>query len=131
MWPLGADSPSGRRGEELAARFLRRRGHKILARNYRCPVGEADIIALDRSTRKPLGAESIVFVEVKTRRTDSHVDPESAVDRRKRRRLTRVARYYLAHHDTGDRIVRFDVVAVVMPPGEEPRVRHVADAFQP
>ena len=131
MWPFGRDNAPGRRGERLAARHLRRRGYRILARNYRCPPGEVDIIALDASTRKEWGVESIVFVEVKTRASDLHVAPESAVDRRKRRHLTRAAKYYLAHHDAGDRRVRFDVVAVLDRPGRGPEVRHIPDAFAP
>ncbi len=131
MWPFRPDTSPGRRGERLAAKSLRRSGYKILARNYRCPAGEADLIALDPSTRRPLGAESIVFVEVKTRARDDFVDPESAVDRRKRRRLTRVAEYYLAHHDTGECPVRFDVVAVVDSGGGRPEIRHIPDAFPP
>ena len=131
MWPFRRQSLPGRRGEKLAARYLRRHGCKILARNYRCPAGEADIIALDPSTRKEFGAESIAFVEVKTKATDEYVDPESAVNRHTRRRLARVAEYYLAHHDAGERRVRFDVVAVVAPAGGRPEVRHIIDAFGP
>ena len=131
MWPFRRDDSLGPRGERLAARHLRRAGCKILARNYRCPVGEADIIVLDTSTKSEWGAESIAFVEVKTRGGDETVAPESAVDRRKRRQLTRVARYYLSNHDVGDRRVRFDVVAVVLPPGGKPRIRHIPDAFEP
>lgn len=133
MWPFrrgrSAQTASGRagaRGEKAAERFLRRAGYAILARNYRCPAGEADLIALDPSGE---GGEAIVFVEVKTRATDRHVGPESAVDARKRRQLTRVASYYLARHDTADRPVRFDVVAVVAPAAGRCEVRHIPDAF--
>jgi len=135
VWPFrrgrSAQTATGRagaRGEKAAERFLRRAGYPILARNYRCPDGEADLIALDPSG-DPEGGEAIVFVEVKTRATDRHVGPESAVDARKRRQLVRVASYYLAHHDAADRPVRFDVVAVVAPPGRRPEVRHIPDAF--
>ena len=131
MWPFRRDDAPGPRGERLATRHLRRAGCKVLARNYRCPVGEADIIVLDPSTKSELGVESVAFVEVKTRGDDEGVAPESAVDRRKRRQLTRVARYYLSHHDVEDRRVRFDVVAVVLPPDGKPRIRHIPDAFEP
>ena len=137
MWPFRpgksrrkAGSPLGPMGEKLAAGCLRGKGYKILARNYRCPAGEADIIALDRSDR-PGGAETIVFVEVKTRSGEGYVDPESAVDARKRRQLGRVARYYLSSRDAEDCAVRFDIVAVVVPPGSEPRIRHTPGAFEP
>ena len=82
MWPLGrwrrtgSSGELGRRGEKLAAKALKRAGMKILARNYRCPAGEADLIALDRSTRRQSGAETIVFAEVKTRSSDTYTDPE-------------------------------------------------------
>ncbi len=121
--------PLGKDGEKFAARYLRRKGFKILARNYRCPTGEADIIALDRSTRNSNGTETIIFVEVKTRSTAKYVEPESAVDARKRRQLTRIAEYYLSHHDTNDYAARFDVVSVVIREGEKPEVKHIADAF--
>ena len=131
MWPFRRHTTPGRRGEQLAASHLRRNGYKILARNYRCPAGEADIIALDASTRGECGTECIAFVEVKTKATDKYVDPESGVNSRKRRRLARVAEYYLAHHDVGDRPVRFDVVAVVAPPDGRAVIRHTIDAFAP
>ena len=138
MWPFrrGAkaarrEQPLGPRGEKLAARHLRRLGLKILARNYRCPAGEADIIALDRSTRADRDAETIVFVEVKARRSDRHVDPESAVNPKKRRQLARVAEYYLAHHPAEDYQVRFDVVAVIAAADGKPEIRHTVDAFAP
>lgn len=138
MWPFGRGGLSGavgtrlgQRGEKLAARHLRRGGLKVLARNYRCPAGEADIIVLDRSGRTASDAETIAFVEVKTRTSARQVSPESAVDARKRRQLARVAEYYLAHHDAGECSVRFDVVAVVLAAGAKPEIRHIVDAFAP
>jgi putative endonuclease len=106
-------------------------GWKLLARNYRCPAGEADIVALDRSTRADRGAETIVFVEVKARTSARHVAPESAVDPRKRRQLARVAEYYLAHHPAEDYAARFDVVAVIAAADGRPEIRHTVDAFTP
>jgi len=128
LWPFRRGESAGRRGERLAVRLLRRDGHKILARNYRCPVGEADVITLDRSA---LAGETVVFVEVKTRTGGSLAPPESAVDADKRRRLVRVARYYLAHHDTEGRPVRFDVVSVILHDQAKPEITHIPDAFQP
>ena len=124
------DDDLGRRGEKLAARHLRRAGCRILARNYRCPVGEVDLVVLDEK-RRPPEERAVVFVEVKTRASDDDVAPESAVDFRKQQRITRVARYYLARHEIGDLRVRFDVVSVVIHPGRRPRVRHIPDAFGP
>ena len=102
---------------------------KILATNYRCPAGEADIIALDPSTRRTYGAETIAIVEVKTRRSDHYTDPESAVDRDKQRRLKRIAGTYLASRDTREYNLRFDVVAVLAPEGHRPQIRHIPGAF--
>jgi len=131
MWPFRrAAGPVGQRGEALAARHLGRRGCRILARNYRCPAGEVDLIALDPAGQADTPGEAIVFVEVKTRRSDEYVDPASAVTPHKQRQLARAAAYYLAHHAAGDRFVRFDVVSVVLPPSGEPRVRHIVDAFR-
>jgi len=122
MWPFGRNLSMGRRGERLAAKALKRAGCAILARNYRCPAGEADLIALTGDT--------LVFAEVKTRSTDHYVDPESAVNKAKRKRYRNVARYYLHKTGRADLAVRFDVVAVVIEPGDVPVVRHVPDAFK-
>ncbi len=131
MWPFGPkrEKSLGARGETLARRYLGRRGLKILARNYRCPRGEIDLIALDRSTRKKIGAETLVFVEVKTRTSDKYTDPESAVDTDKRRRIGRIAEYYLASRKTGEYHVRFDIVSVLVRDDEKPQIRHMLDAF--
>lgn len=128
MWPFRRRGPLGRQGEDLARRLLRRRGMKILARNYRCAAGEIDLIALDESTRAS-GAETIAFVEVKTRSSDRHTDPEAAVDAEKRRHMKKAAETYLARRDAGGLNVRFDIVAVVARPGARPQVRYIPNAF--
>ena len=119
----------GRQGEKIAQRFLRRGGWKILADNYRCPEGEADLIALDPSTRKTSGRETIVFVEVKTRAADGFAAPESAVDEAKRRHLRKIADYYLKSRDAAAYDLRFDVVSIVLAPGQEPKIKHIVNAF--
>ena len=129
MWPFRPEKTLGRHGEKLAARALKRKGMKLLATNYRCPSGEIDIIALDRSTRRDSGRETIVFVEVKTRSSDTYTVPESAVDARKRRRIRKAARYYLSHHPTDGYNVRYDIVAIVAPAGAKPQIKHIAGAF--
>lgn len=95
---LGSD------GERAAERFLRGRGYSIVERNYRCPLGEVDLIALDRRT--------VVFVEIKTRRAAHGGAGYDAVDPRKQRQIARVAEHYLAARRLLDRAVRFDVVEV-------------------
>ena len=127
--PPGKASVVGRRGEKLARGFLKRQGLKILATNYRCPAGEADLIALDRSTRAELGAETIAFVEVKTRRSDRHSEPESAVNAAKRRRMLRVASYYLNAHQTENLNARFDVLSVILREDDKPQIKYIPNAF--
>ena len=94
----------GNRGEETAAVYLSNSGHEVLARNVRTPYGELDLI-----TRQ---AGSIVFVEVKTRRSRTHGLPEEAVTSRKRNHLLASAQYYLQRHASSDFPWRIDVVAV-------------------
>jgi len=113
---LGSD------GERAAERFLRRRGYTIVARNYRCRVGEIDLIALDGS--------SVVFVEVKTLSGTAFGAPYDAVGVRKQRQLARVAEYYLAAQRLEDRDVRFDVVSVAQRGGEFV-CELLRDAFDP
>jgi putative endonuclease len=131
VWPFGrrAKASTGQRGEQLASRYLRRQGMKVLARNYRCPAGEADLIVLDRSTRREMKAETIAIVEVKTRSSDRYTPPHSAVDSDKRRRLRAIANYYLATHPAEGFLLRFDVVSVVLAPDEQPRIEYLPDAF--
>ena len=113
----------GARGETVAARFLRRRGHRIINRNYRCVLGEIDLITTDGDT--------IVFVEVKTRSDDTLADPLESIGAAKRFRLERAAKHFLASHPSGDFSCRFDVVSIVWRPGESPHIEHLADAFEP
>ena len=110
----------GALGEKAAARHLQRLGYRVVAR---CPVGELDLIAVDGG--------SIVFVEVKTRRSADAADPEVNVTSAKRRQLTRAARYYLMHKSAQDHPARFDVVAVVLPDSGKPSIEHFVDAFAP
>jgi len=94
----------GAEGERAAEKFLRRNGYTIVQRNYRCALGEVDLIALDRRT--------IVFIEVKTRTQPGFGSPLEAVDRRKQRQVLRAAQHYLSEHRLHDRDARFDVVGV-------------------
>ncbi|MDW7709599.1 MAG: YraN family protein [Deferrisomatales bacterium] len=108
-------------GEEVAVRHLRALGYRVVSRNYRCRLGELDCVAVEGGT--------LVFLEVKARTSDDFGGPLEAVDRRKRRRLTRLARYYALQHDLGDVAQRFDVVAVWFE-GGTPRVEVYRDAFE-
>jgi putative endonuclease len=130
--PVGASRSSadlGRRGERIARRFLRRQGCRILARNYRGPEGEIDLIALEPARIGGMGMDTLVFVEVKLRSDDSHVAPFSAVDAAKRRRIRRTAAYYLSGRDARDLALRYDILSIVLPPGERPRVQQLKGEF--
>jgi putative endonuclease len=94
----------GERGEDLAVRALLREGYAIVARRYRVPLGEIDIIAMD--------GRCLVFIEVKTRRGDQCGDGADAVTWRKRRKIVAVAGDYLARHPVDATACRFDVVSV-------------------
>jgi putative endonuclease len=111
----------GNRGENVAAHFLRKNGFKIIVRNFRCEVGEIDIIAREGKT--------LVFVEVKTRAYDDPT-PEDQVNFDKQRQLTNAAKLYLGRYGSPQPPARFDVVAIVWPAGREPQVRHLRDAFE-
>ena len=116
------DKAAGRRGEDLAHRFLRKQGYIIVARNYRLSSGdaEADLIACD--------GEDLVIVEVKTRATDEFGPPEQAVNPEKRRHLMRVAREYARKTDTPWEQVRFDIVSIVL--REPPEITLLRAAFR-
>jgi putative endonuclease len=77
----------GRRGENLSVEFLKKQGYKIMERNYRCSIGEVDIIAKEKNV--------LCFVEVKTRKTEEYGLPEEAIDWHKQRKLAKVALTYL------------------------------------
>src|SRR5690606_35812260 len=111
----------GGRGEALAARFLRDAGMEIVARNWRCRHGELDLIARH-------GAIT-VFVEVKTRRTLTFGTPAEAVTVGKQQRIRRLALLWLAEQDGPWQPIRFDVVSVLMMPGQRPRIDHLAAVF--
>ncbi|MGE4545208.1 MAG: YraN family protein [Pedobacter sp.] len=91
-------------GEDVATRYLRKNGMKILGRNVRSPVGEIDIVAQHGRT--------LVFIEVKTRRGISHGHPQEAVGAAKQRQIVRAAQWYLIEHKLDRLQPRFDVVAV-------------------
>lgn len=111
----------GRKGEDLAAEFLERKGFRILARNYRQRLGEIDIIAR--------AGDCVVFVEVKTRQGGGKYAPAEAVTRRKQLQIARVAQYYLAVSRQQDFPSRFDVVTVETAMDGNHRIDHLVNAF--
>lgn len=111
----------GHRGEDLAHRFLQKAGYSVVARNYRPQPGavEVDIIARD--------GETLVFVEVKSRRTEEYGSPDRAVGLEKQRHILRAALDYARRADVDFRALRFDIVNVVFT--DPPAVTHLRDVL--
>jgi putative endonuclease len=119
---LTSRQESGQRAEELAAGFLRRQGLAILMRNYRCRVGELDIVARE--------GDVLVVAEVRTRADDSYGGAAASVDRRKQVRLTRAAaRLLQQRRDLAQLPVRFDVIVVRGGDAAEPAIEWIRHAF--
>jgi putative endonuclease len=116
------DLATGRRGEDLAHRFLRRQGYTVVARNYRSGsgAGEIDIVAYEK--------EDLVFVEVKTRVSEEFGSPDRAVGPKKREHLERVARTYARQAGIEWGRAPFDIVNVLLTPS--PRIELLRDAFR-
>jgi len=120
---LHARGRTGRGAEELAASLLEARGFRIVARNWRRPEGELDIVA-DH-------AGVCVFVEVRSRTGEDFGDPLETVNPRKRAQIIRAARLYLDQEPLFSSSFRFDVVGVTFyPDGRAPHCVHVEDAFR-
>ena len=111
----------GEKGEDLAISRLEGLRYKILERNFKCPLGEIDIVARDKNT--------LVFVEVKTRATKDFGGPAAAVNQRKQRQLSRVALVYLNQKNLHHVPARFDVVSVELTP-PSPKIEVIRDAFE-
>jgi putative endonuclease len=111
----------GEEGESLAVKFLRENGYKIIEQNYRCKLGEIDIIAKDGGV--------LAFIEVKARRTDRFGVPKWAVTPRKQRKISMVALYYLKETEQMEEKARFDVVAVRFLPHKQD-IEIIKNAFE-
>ncbi len=116
----GARKTLGARGEEIARDYLEKRKFRIVEANFRCRCGEIDIIARDRST--------LVFIEVKTRRTGTYGPPQLSITPFKQRQISKAALAYLAKHGLESADARFDVIGIVMSDGP-PAVEHIRNAF--
>lgn len=110
----------GQQGEEIAVRYLQQAGYKILARNFRNRYGELDIICLKNSV--------LVFVEVKTRRSETFGSPEEAITPKKIEHIRKVALHYLAAYPSMHKEIRFDVISVLMFDTNH-RLNHIQAAF--
>jgi putative endonuclease len=111
----------GKAGEQVAEQYLKNKGYKLIERNYRCALGELDLIVLDRRV--------VVFVEVKTRTGHGYGSPLEAVEFRKQRKMIQAAQYFLSERKLHQRDARFDVVGISWP-GREPAVEHIENAFE-
>ena len=111
---------TGKLGEDIAVDYLKNEGYRIIERNYRCVFGEIDIVATDRNV--------IVFVEVRSRRSDRYGYPQESVGLNKKMKVSKIALNYLKEKQFQDCRARFDVVAVkILPEGSE--VKLIKNAF--
>ena len=111
----------GRRGEQLALRYLKKNGYRLIQTNYVCKLGEMDIIAQERDT--------LAFIEVKTRTTTEFGPPQLAVNSSKQRQLSKVALNYLKEKHLEEVKARFDVVAILLGQKGE-QIELIRDAFE-
>jgi putative endonuclease len=111
---------TGKEGEKIAVAYLRKNGYHIYESNFRCSLGEIDIIAREKS--------ELVFIEVKTRKSGKLGYPEQAVGARKQKKMSQLALWYLQKNKLTDISARFDVVAItLLPEGNE--IRLIKNAF--
>ena len=121
---FGFKQETGQWGEEQAARYLKRKGYRILERNFSCRFGEIDLIVSDR--------DYIVFGEVKTRKNDTFAEAKEYVHAAKQQRVRSTAMFWLAAHDT-ELQPRFDVIEIygmADTPMRKLDVRHIENAFE-
>jgi putative endonuclease len=126
-----SSSEVGRIGEELAAEFLRKKGYRLIAANFKTPIGrnrldvqitgEIDLIALD--------VDVLCFVEVKTRTSDVFAAPLAAVDLRKQRQIIRTARMYRKIFHLHSVKIRYDVISIVLPKSAGPQIELFKNYF--
>ncbi|MBU1055906.1 MAG: YraN family protein [Proteobacteria bacterium] len=114
------DQLFGKEGESLAVLYLKKKGYKILEQNYRTKFGEIDIIAKEKNT--------LVFVEVKSRKTGGFGSPKYAVTPKKMKKISMVALYFLKITNQSGVKARFDVVAI-SPGVQEPEIEIIKNAF--
>lgn len=110
----------GKKGEESAVRFIRKKGYRVLEKNYRTVFGEIDIIAKDKDT--------VVFIEVKTRTSRTFGHPYEAVTPAKREKIKKVALCFLKK-SRKEPPARFDVLSINIENGSE-EIEHIEDAFE-
>lgn len=118
--PKKENYATGLAGQQAAEKYLKEKGYEILARNYRKPTGEIDLIAQD--------CGCLVFIEVKTRKGLGYGYPREAVNHTKQKRIARTALAYLTQHSLTESNIRFDVMEVLLQQGQI-FVSHIENAF--
>lgn len=111
----------GAKSEDRAAQLLMEKGMKILARNFRCPLGEIDLVAQDGPT--------LVFVEVKSRRSLDFGPASLAVNWRKQKKLAQLAQFFIKQNKLFNVPCRFDVISIHYPEPGKPILDHIPNAF--
>ncbi len=112
----------GRWGERYSEKFLKRKGLKLLARNFSSRDGEIDLVMVDRDS-------SVVFIEVKTRANEQFDSAESAINYSKKNKLVRTAKLFCRKYGIENRALRFDAVIVVVGESAKPQVRHYQNIY--
>jgi putative endonuclease len=121
---------TGRWGEQAAASYLEEKGFRVLARNFRTPYGEIDLIVEDDHPGASESGKAIIFVEVKTRTTRTFGPPEQAVTPRKQAHLLASIAYYMQQNPQSDATWRLDVIAVEnYKPDQPPTIVHFENAL--
>ncbi len=118
---LATTAEIGNYGERVAASFLRRRGYRVLTRNYQVDGGEIDLVCRH--------GEVLVFAEVRTRRNETFGRPAESIDARKQDALRLAARRYLELLKRDDITYRFDAVEVILKPGKIPDCTLIENLF--
>jgi putative endonuclease len=118
---MGINQSVGKKGEEAALAFLKKKGYKIEATNYRTTTGEIDIIARDKSV--------LVFIEVKTRKSPVFGLPYEAVHHHKQAKIRLVAGRFLAEKACGCGDCRFDVISILLSATGDYKIEHIENAF--
>ena len=112
----------GRWGEKQACKFLKSAGLHFLTGNYSCSTGEIDLVMVDTNS-------AIVFIEVKTRKSEDFTPTEAVVNSEKQHRMYNAARYFLATHNIHSRPYRFDCLTITLDPDGKKNINHFKNAF--
>jgi putative endonuclease len=120
---MGYQENLGKIGEEMAIHYLKGLGYQIRVTNFRCKLGEIDIIAEDQKI--------IVFIEVRTRKSETFGPAYNSVTYPKQQQVKKVALYYISQNNLVNTQFRFDVIGIYLPnsKSEKPRIDHIQNAF--